>query len=166
LRRNYLGPLAVAAVLAWNVSGCGNTTAHVAVAAPEPTTATTATSNAVGSGGKPSSNPPHPLVCGKILSTSAVNVYVEDIAGGHLVATLPGITVGGKLFVRVSHSCVSGSTTVITPSNAFHIIRTVRATDGLAVAIEIRRVVAIGATVSATSSSGGHLGTLRLPRSR
>jgi hypothetical protein len=188
MRRQNVGPLA-AVMLAWAVSGCGGEATHVPHPAPDLTTATTAASKAIGPGTNPSpaavstttatitasdavaspgnsaSNPPHLTVCGRSISTSAVDGLIANIASDQLVATLPGTTVGARLIVRVSNSCDNGSDVVIAPSRAFQIVRTIRAADGLAVAVEIRRMAAIGATLSVTTPDGRRLRTLHLPRS-
>jgi hypothetical protein len=162
-----LGVILVAAALA----GCGSTarttTGAPATSSTGPTTsstgpATSSTGPAGSATGPVSSRAPSLVVCGQLVSASAAGPVVYDIASRHY-ATVTEVTVGGVIYVRVSDSCSRGAVVKITPPTAFETVRTVRATDGGAVLVELRPELRRQlATLTATATPTGASEVLRL----
>lgn len=103
------------------------------------------------------------VVCGTVLHRGAAGAVIYEVTRADFnrrgVVTAP--TVGGNVLVRVAADCRHGSHVVITPTDAFTTIRTVQAGDGLPVAVVLKPVRSVRATLVARQ--GARLvGTLKL----
>ncbi len=112
---------------------------------------------------QPSTGPPpimSTVVCGVTVTQQIGQVHIFDITAKsfdrHLVVTGPT-----DVFVRVARSCEHGSHVTITPADAFRVLRKVRASDGLPVALVLQPLRAVPATLVAYQQ-GRVVGVLKL----
>jgi hypothetical protein len=141
MRRRLAGSFGAMVMLAASIAGCGRTARTTTpTARVPPSTAPAASSGA-----------PHLVVCGQLLSAGAAGPVVYDIASRRY-PTVTNVTVGGVIYVKVSDSCTRGAAVRITPVTAFDTVRTVRASDGRVVLVELHPEIRQAATLTATPS--------------
>jgi hypothetical protein len=101
------------------------------------------------------------VVCGTTLSTSAAGPVMPDIANGREIAAVTLPSLGGLVFVKVSDDCQSGADVSLTPSDAFEIVKSARASDGRYAAVVLKPLRLVPTLL--TASRGGRVvGTLEI----
>lgn len=95
-----------------------------------------------------SSGAPPTVVCGKTLDSTAAGATIYDIAGGSL-PPVRSPTVRGLVFLKVSHSCQTGSDLALTPPDTLQIVDVARASDGKYAAVALKPIRLVSTKVVA-----------------
>jgi hypothetical protein len=84
-----------------------------------------------------SSGAPPTVVCGVTLNSSAAGALLYETARN---GKAPGLSVGGRAYVRVSASCTRGADVELSPPGAACVVRVAPAKDGLPAAVVVQLI--------------------------
>jgi hypothetical protein len=83
-----------------------------------------------------SSAAPPTKVCGVTMSSSAAGAVLEDVSRGDV--DLPGVSVGGNIYLRVAQGCRHGAVVTWTPPDGARLVLDVKSQDGHSTAVVLK----------------------------